>query len=185
MAQSGQRKCLCCGLFFHPDHRNRERQRYCSAAGCAAASKTASQAAWLAQPENSGYFRDPSHVARVQAWRALHPGYGRGRRRTARALQDSLIVQITEFVEESANRGGPAAAPAAVALQDSWNTMPPALAGLIAHLFDLTLQEDMASTTRRLVQRGHDVINGSRGEDIQATAAARAAAPSTPAVQLG
>jgi hypothetical protein len=40
----------------------------------------------------AGYFRDPSHVARVQAWRALHPGYGRGRHRTARALQDPLIV---------------------------------------------------------------------------------------------
>ena len=184
MAQSGQRKCLCCGLFFLPDRRNRERQRYCSAADCAAASKAASQAAWLAQPENSSYFRDPSHVARVQAWRALHPGYGRGRHRAARALQDPLIVQVDDFVEESANRGEPTAAPVVVALQDSWNTLPPALAGLIAHLFDLTLQEDMADTTRRLVQRGHDVINGSRGEDSQTTAAARAAAPDPRAVQL-
>ena len=25
MAQSGQRKCLCCGLFFESDHRNRKR----------------------------------------------------------------------------------------------------------------------------------------------------------------
>ena len=185
MAQSGQRKCWCCGLFFVPDHRNRERQRYCSAADCAGPSKATSQAAWLAQPENSGYFRDPSHVARVQAWRALHPGYGRGRRRTARALQDPLIVQVTDPVEESANRGAHAAAPEMMALQDSWSTLPPALAGLIAHLFDLTLQEDMASTTRRLVQLGHDVINGSRSEDSQATAAARAAAPGTRAVQLG
>ena len=184
MAQSGQRKCLCCGLFFVPDHRNRERQRYCSAADCAGASKAASQAAWLAQPDNSSYFRDPSHVARVQAWRALHPGYGRGRRRATRALQDPLIVQVPDSVEESANRSEPAAAPAVVALQDSWSTLPPALAGLIAHLFDVSLQEDMASTTRRLVQLGHDVINGSRGEDSQATAAARAAAPGTRAVQL-
>jgi hypothetical protein len=184
MAQSGQRKCLCCGLFFLPDHRNRERQRYCSAANCARASKAASQAAWLAQPENSSYFRDPSHVARVQAWRALHPGYGRGRRRVARALQDPLIVQVHDSVEESANRGESAAAPAVVALQDSWSTLSPALAGLIAHLFDLTLQEDMASTTRLLVKRGYDVINGSRGEDSQATTAARAAAPGARAVQL-
>ena len=184
MAQSGQRKCLCCGLFFDPDHRNRERQRYCPAADCARASKAASQAAWLSRPENRDYFRDPSHVARVQAWRALHPGYGRGRRRTARALQDPLIAQVTDSIEESTNRGELAAKPASVALQDSWNTLPPALAGLIAHLFELTLQEDMASTTRRLVQLGHDVINGSRGEDSQATAAARAAAPGTRAVQL-
>ena len=190
MAQSGQRKCLCCGLFFLPDHRNRERQRYCSAADCAGASKAASQAAWLAQPENSGYFRDPSHVARVQAWRAAHPGYGRGRRRTRRALQDSLITQAHDSTEESANRVESAAAPAGAALQDPLNTLAPALAGLIAHLFELTLQEDMATTTRRLVQLGHDVINGSRGEDSQAgcgqtTAAARAAAPGARAVQLG
>jgi len=185
MAQSGQRKCLCCGLFFDPDHRNRERQRYCSAADCAHASKAASQAAWLSRPGNSDYFRDPSHVARVQAWRALHPGYGCGKRRTARALQDPLIVQVPDSADESSNRDEPAAMPAEVALQDSWNTLPPALAGLIAHLFELTLQEDMASTTRRLVQLGHDVINGSRGEDSQATAAARAAAPGARAVQLG
>jgi len=72
---------------------------------------------------------------------------------------------VPDSIEEYANRGEPAVVPAVVALQDSWNTLPPALAGLIAHLFDLTLQEDMASTTRRLVQRGHDVINGSRGEE--------------------
>ena len=70
MAQSGQRKCLCCGLFFLSDHRNRERQRYCSASACRHASKAASQAAWLTHPDNVGYFRGPENVARVQAWRA-------------------------------------------------------------------------------------------------------------------
>ena len=185
MAQSGQRKCLCCGLFFDSDHRNRRRQRYCSADACRRASKAASQAAWLTQPDNVGYFRGPVHVARVRAWRTAHPGYGRGRHSTPRALQDRLIAQVPDSTEESANRGEIAAALAAPALQDSWSTLPPALAGLIAHLFEVTLQEDMASTTRRLVQLGHDVINGSRGEDSQATAAARAAAPGARAVQLG
>ena len=189
MAQSGQRKCLCCGLFFDSDHRNLTRQRYCSVTACRHASKVASQAAWLVEPQNCEYFHGPVHVARVQAWRAAHPGYGRGRHRTRRALQDSLIVQVPDSAEESANRGEIAEAPAEAALQDSWSTLPPALAGLIAHLFSVTLQEDMASTTRRLVQLGHDVINGSRGEDSQAgcnqrTAAARAAAPGTRAVQL-
>ncbi len=184
MAQSGQRKCLCCGLFFDFDHRNRKRQRYCSATACRRASKAASQASWLAQPQNREYFRDPVHVVRVQAWRAAHPGYGRGRHRTPRALQDSLIVQVSDSIEESADRGEIAAACAEPALQDSLNALPPALAGLIAHLFEVTLQEDMAATTRRLVQLGHDVINGSRGDDSQATAAARAAAPGSRAVQL-
>ena len=70
MAQSGQRKCLCCGEFFCVDHRNRDRQHYCSAAPCRRASKAASQSAWLTQPKYSGYFSDPVHVQRVQAWRA-------------------------------------------------------------------------------------------------------------------
>ena len=65
MAQSGQRKCLCCAQYFYPDHRNRERQRFCSTTACRHASKAASQAAWL-KPQNNGYFCDPMHVARVQ-----------------------------------------------------------------------------------------------------------------------
>ena len=184
MAQSGQRKCLCCGLFFDSDHRNRKRQRYCSASACRRASKSASQAVWLSRPANVGYFAGPVHVARVQAWRAAHPGYGRGRRRAPLALQDLLIVQVPDSIEECANRGESAEAPAEPALQDSWNTLPPALAGLIAHLFSVTLQDDMAATTRRLVQLGHDVINRGRGEDSQASAAAAAAAPGARAFQL-
>lgn len=185
MAQPGQRKCLCCGLFFDPDHRNRRRQRYCSGAHCRRASKAASQAVWLSQPHNAEYFRGPVHVARVQTWRAAHPGYSRGRRRAPRALQDSLIAQVPDSTEQSPNRGEIAAVPTAPALQDSLTPLAPALAGLIAHLFDVTLQEDMDATTRRLVQLGRDVINGSRGEDSQAIAPARAAASGAGAVQLG
>ena len=185
MAQPGQRKCLCCGNFFDLDHRNRERQRFCSATPCRGASKAASQAAWLAQPQNSGYFRDPVHVARVQAWRAAHPGYGRGKPRRAPALQDSLIQQVPDSVEQYPIRGEIAAASSPTALQDLLNAPSPVLAGLIAHLFEVTLQEDIAATTRRLVQLGHDVINRSRDEDSQASTAARAAAPGARAVQLG
>ena len=186
MAQAGQRKCLCCGLFFDPDHRNRDRQRYCFAADCKHASKAASQTAWLARPENIGYFRGPVHVARVQAWRAAHPGYSRCKRRSPRALQEPLITQVLDPPEQSPNRGEIAEV---AALQDPLTALPPALAGLIAHLFEVTLQEDMAFTTRRLVQLGRDVINGSRREDSQAgcdqaASAARSAAPGARAVQL-
>lgn len=184
MAQSGQRKCLCCGLFFESDHRNRKRQRYCSASACRRASKAASQAVWLAHPDNVGYFQGPVHVARVRAWRAAHPGYSRGRHRASLALQDLLVVQVPDPIEESAIRGESAAAPDALALQDPLSTLPPALAGLIAHLFELTLQDDMVATTRRLVQLGHDVINRGRGEDSEAIAATAAAAPGAGALQL-
>ena len=105
MAQSGQRKCLCCGEFFDSDHRNRGRQKYCAAPACRRAAKAASQAVWLAKPQNTAYFSDPVHVARVQAWRAAHPGYGSKGSVRATPLQDSLIVQVDDLIEESHNRG--------------------------------------------------------------------------------
>jgi hypothetical protein len=93
------------------------------------------------------------------------------------------------LVEESGNRAETPEAPEAVALQDSINAIPPALAGLIAHLFGLTLQDSMACTIRRLVQLGEDVINRGRREDSeagsgQASAATAADAPGAVAVQL-
>jgi hypothetical protein len=185
MAKTGQRKCLCCAKFFDCDHRNRKRQRYCANGECRLASKAASQAAWLAQPQNNDYFRGTVHVARVQLWRAAHPGYSRDKARKAVALQEPLITQVPEEVEQSPIRGDLAEAPGAAALQDLLNTPTPVLAGLIAHLFEVTLQEDMAATARRLVQLGHDVINRSGHEDRQASAASRAAAPGARAVQLG
>lgn len=185
MAQAGQRKCVCCKQLFLPDRRNRKRQQYCSATACRHASKVASQARWLAEPANVDYFRDPAHGVRVQAWRAAHPGYGRGRRHKPRALQDLLIVQPDESIEESANRGAPAERPEAGALQDLLNAPTPVLAGLIAHVFQSALQDDLDFTVRRLVQLGHDVINGSRGEALQEIVATAAVAPSTRAVQLG
>ena len=99
MARYGQRKCLCCHDLFFPEPRSAGRQRYCSAAACRRASKAASQAAWLAKPENRGYFVGPMNVRRVQAWRAVHPGYARGRSRVRRALQDSLPPQVPDLVE--------------------------------------------------------------------------------------
>ena len=178
MAQAGQRKCLCCANFFDLDHRNRERQRFCSATPCRRASKAASQAAWLVKPQNNDYFRDPVHVVRVQVWRVAHPGYSRGKPRRPRTLQDPLITQVAEQVEECPIRDEIAAAPGLTALQDLLTAPTPVLAGLIAHLFAFTLQDDISAATRRLVQLGHDVINGSRDEDSQESTAARAAAPS-------
>ena len=95
MAKAGQRKCMSCGEFFAPDHRSGERQRYCCAADCRRASKAASQATWLARPPNNDYFSGPVHVARVQAWRAAHPGYSRGRTRPSRALQGKHSVSTS------------------------------------------------------------------------------------------
>ena len=69
-------KCLNCSRLFIPDHRNRERQKYCSAPECKRASKRARQQAWLSKPENRDYFRDAQNVKRVQDWRKAHPVIG-------------------------------------------------------------------------------------------------------------
>ena len=171
MAQHGQRKCLFCGDFFFPDHRSGTRQRYCGATDCRRASKSASQAAWLSKPQNVDYFKGPVHVERVRAWRAAHPGYTRQRPRTRCALQDSCSAQVPDLVEQIANRAAPPKIHGDRALQDLLNPTTALLAGLIAHLFELTLQDDMAATTRRLVQRGQDLIQGGGDEDLQARAA--------------
>jgi len=185
MAQSGQRKCLCCSNYFYPDHRNRERQRFCSATECQRASKTVSQAKWMAKPANTGYFRDPAHVARVQAWRIAHPGYSRGKPRRPTALQETLIAQPTEIIEESSVRAEIGTTPSTPALQDLLEAPSPVLTGLIAHLFEVTLQDDIAATILRLVKLGHDVINGSHHENSQTCTTAGAAPPRARAVQLG
>jgi len=74
MAGGQRRKCKCCRRLFRPDPRSRRHQRYCSEPPCRAASKAASQARWLAKPENQGYFRDPWHVIWVRAW-AIAPSW--------------------------------------------------------------------------------------------------------------
>ena len=76
---------------------------------------------------------------------AAHPGYARGRPRGRPALQDSLP-------EQTSDRATPIKSPGGLALQELLNPSA-VLAGLIAHLFEVSLQDDMAATTRRLVQR--------------------------------
>ena len=66
MARGRRRKCKCCRKLFHPDPRNLRHQRYCPDPSCRAARKAASQARWLAQPENEDYFCGPctSHASK-------------------------------------------------------------------------------------------------------------------------
>src|SRR5262249_54682589 len=107
MAGAERRKCKCCQKLFRPDPRNRHHQRYCAAPRCRAASKAASQARWLAAPENRDYFRGPVNVARVKAWRSRNPRYWRKRRRARIALQDRLLEQVIDSANKKANFAGP------------------------------------------------------------------------------
>ena len=161
MGHGDRRKCKCCLKLFRPDPRNRRHQFYCSALGCRAASKSVSQARWLAKPENQSYFSGPVNVARVQAWRARHPGYWRRGRRAGPALLDVSMAQPIDLTFETANA-------ARSPLQDVLSAQPAVLIGLIAHLVGTPLQDDIVRTTDRLLRLGQDIL---------ATSAARAATP--------
>jgi hypothetical protein len=161
MAHGDRRKCKCCLKLFRPDPRNRRHQSYCSAPACKAASKAASQARWLAKPENQDYFRGPVNTARVKAWRARHPGYWRKRRYSGPALQEVSTVQPVDPAPES---GDFVRSP----LQDVISAQPAVLIGLIAHIVGTPLQDDIVRATGRLLRLGQDILSSS---------AARAARP--------
>ena len=185
MARAEEHNCLFCGALFRADPRNARHQKYCSEPGCRKASKAASRRAWLAKPENQDYFRGPENVARVQAWRAAHPGYWRrpGGQSAARpevpvALQDLCPAQAIESAGDSQNVSQPA-------LQDLLRDQPAVLIGFIAQFTGSALQDDIARSTRRLVELGHDILAGRTGDDHQTRALCRAGPADPGAVQLG
>jgi hypothetical protein len=151
MAREHRRKCKHCHKLFHPDARNRNRQRYCSGPVCRAASKAASQARWLSAPANQDYFRGQVHVARVRGWRARNPQYWRKRRRVGPALQDPLMAQA---IESPVQNNHPASSP----LQEMLSAQPALLIGLIAHLAGTPLQDDIVGTIHRLLRLGQDIL---------------------------
>jgi hypothetical protein len=156
-----RRKCKCCHKLFRPDPRNRRHQIYCSAAACRAASKAASQARWLAKPENQNYFRGPVHVARVRTWRSRHPRYWRQGQHAGSALQDVSMAQPVGSADKIDDAAG---AP----LQELLSAQPAVLIGLIAHLAGTPLQDDIVRTAGRLLRLGQDIL---------ATSVARTALP--------
>ncbi|WP_368623894.1 hypothetical protein [Paraburkholderia sp. BR13444] len=157
MKRVGQRRCRHCGAWFRPEPRNARHQRYCSEPACRQASKAASQRQWLAKPENQDYFHGAEHVARVRRWRAEHPGYWR---RTPQKSEKSADALQEDCPEQTLATQGSAADSEGDALQEVLSAQPAVLIGLIAHLTDSPLQEDIVRSTRRLLQLGQDILNG-------------------------
>jgi hypothetical protein len=151
MAGRGQRKCKSCRRLFRPDSRNRRHQRYCSEELCRAASKAASQARWLSQPENQDYFRGKAAVDRVRAWRSQHPGYWRLGPCSGAPLQDVL----TEQAIESTSKKGVSARPP---LQEVLSAQPAVLIGLIAHIAGTPLQDEITVAAGRLLRLGNEIL---------------------------
>jgi hypothetical protein len=86
-----RRRCLNCQELFFPHPRTL--QKYCTEPACREASKKASQQRWLQKPENRDYFRGPQHVSRVRAWRKAQPDQEQKAPRSARPLQETITRQ--------------------------------------------------------------------------------------------
>jgi hypothetical protein len=154
MARGERRKCKSCLKLFRPDPRSHGRQQHCSSPLCKKASKAASQARWLAKPENHGYFRDAWHVARVREWRAWKGSYWLKPSDAGIALQDVRTAQRIDAANKTSN-------PAASPLQEIIIAQPAVLIGLIAHIVGTPLQEDIVPVARRLLRLGEDIIAAS------------------------
>lgn len=175
MRQRRRRRCLCCKELFLPDPRSRYHQRFCSKADCQKASKALSQARWRAQSGNQDYWRGAEEVERVRSWRKAHPGYWKKQAPQAEGtLQEDCSAQAV--APEQLN-------PELVSapLQEDSFAQHPLMVGLISMLTTSTLQEDIASTRRRLIARGHEILGmvpGTRlNPDEQKTPGSGAPAP--------
>jgi hypothetical protein len=194
MGTQGQRKCCHCGIWFRPHPRNVYHQRFCSEAECQVASKRESQRKW--SRKNPGYFHGEVHVKRVRAWRRMHPGYWKAKGVPEAcgppdALQDLLAAQgfgreevkvFRNCLSEEISRP----------LQDVLAAQHSALVGLAAMISGEPLQEDIARVLTACYERGQrigGVVPWMQPQEVkhERTRAdyAAAAAPGSPAVQLG
>jgi hypothetical protein len=151
-----RRRCLCCKELFWPDPRNRYHQRFCSKPACRQASHQLSQQRWVAKG-NEDRWRGPEEVQRVRDWRQAHPGYWK--------KKVSVPGRSTLQEDCHAQAIAPKPLPAelvSVALQDDWRgdqlIQHPLLVGLLSMLTGSTLQEDIATTTRRLIAKGREML---------------------------
>jgi len=190
MKSAKSHQCLCCSAPFEVEPRNAHHQKYCSKPSCRKASKAASQRLWLAKPENVNYHSGPAAVARVSDWQKAHPEY-RERQKIKRqaALQVFCAPQPVESMHELPvlpSHEEISVLPPPLALQDFIIAHPFVFVGLLAHIFNFTLQDDIANTTRSLQKLGEDIANG-RGHDefFKTGNFSRAGAASAAAVQLG
>jgi hypothetical protein len=156
-----QRKCLNCTVLFLPDYRGGQRQRFCLEPDCRKARKRELQRAWLAKPENQNYFRDTENAERVRDWQKEHPGYWKNTARyKRRTLQDGCLNQPPLEQELAANASNRT-------LQDLCSMQVPLFVGLISLFVGSTLPDDIATSTRRLLIKGHDILGMVPGMNLE------------------
>ena len=154
-------KCFQCKELFLPDCRTGHRQRYCLKPECRKARKRELMRAWLAKPENQNYFRDAKNAARARDWQQEHPGYWKNTTRyRRRTLQD-------DCTEQAAATQPVAPSPPDRTLQDLCSIQVPLLVGLISMFVGSTLPDDIATSTRRLLIKGHNILGMVPGMNLE------------------
>jgi hypothetical protein len=149
--------CAFCDIEFTPNYRNGPRQRYCcKTRECRAASKAASQKAWLSKPENLDQFRCKKNVERVQKWRLKMKAQA-----SPNALPKKDVLQ-DDCPDNSQEIQGDSSPAAPVLLQDDW-MQNPVIIGIIAWFSGSALQDDIAGTLRRVHTLGLDILNNPQG----------------------
>lgn len=141
--RKGRIRCSRCREWFIPDHRKGKRQRYCGTSECRKASRAASQAKWLAKPENAGYFQGPGNALRVRVWRAANP---RPKKPASHKAMQRLIQPRL------------AAALKACGVQDLNERQLALLLGLVSHLAHSSVQDVIARRLRRFMFAGYAVL---------------------------
>jgi hypothetical protein len=136
-------RCHHCRSKFVPDPRIGVRQRYCRAQECRKVSKASSQAAWLADPKNAGYFKGAGNALRVRLWRAANP---RPKKATTQRAMQRLIEPPL------------AAALKACGVQDLSERQLALLLGLVSALAQSDVQDVIARKLRRLMFAGYAVL---------------------------
>jgi hypothetical protein len=198
VSPSHPRECLHCKELFLPDAHNPGRQKFCGKTACRKASQAESQRRWLSQPGNTRYFRDEKNVERVQEWRQAHPDYWKRSPKPAVALQEVCPSQVVENkdlpLEISCLPLQEVVPVQDLPLQDLVPPLPtqdPLLVGLIAHLIDCPLQENVAQATRGLILKGRGILGLSSGmppkthyESPKENSVSATAAPHSRTVQL-
>ena len=164
MPKSQQRECLHCKELFQPHCRNVHHQKFCSKPECRKASKADSQRRWLSKPENRDVFRGSANVERVRQWREANPGYwkrsAQGRGTLQEVLPQAVPSQATHQQELELKISLP---PLQDLLVHTNPTQNPVLVGLISHLIDSPLQEDIAHAAHRLILRGMNILDMKSG----------------------
>ncbi|MFT3783541.1 MAG: hypothetical protein QM790_16125 [Nibricoccus sp.] len=104
------------------------------------ASRRIAQARWL--QKNKGHFGGREEVYRVQLWRQANPGYWR-----KKTLPEGTVLsgELAKVAKE-------------FALQDVIDTHFYLLTGLISHLIQSALQDEIAKELRRIIILGRGIL---------------------------